>query len=131
MTARSRSDTAHRSAELSPGARYGPITRGMRQPCPNETATSPASLCWIDTSHPDPKSVLLFYSGLFGWVFEDVMPEESEGEYYVGRIRGGDAAAIGSIPPGAPPYAAWNSYIWVDSADETAAAKPATPVAAC
>ena len=102
----------------------------MRQPCPNETATSPASLAGSIPATPTQESVLPFYSGLFGWVFEDVMPEESEGEYYVGRIRGGDAAAIGSIPPGAPPYAAWNSYIWVDSADETAA-KAATPVAAC
>ena len=30
-------------------------------------------------------------------------------------------AAVGSIPEGAPPMAMWNTYIWVDSADETAA----------
>ena len=30
-------------------------------------------------------------------------------------------AAVGSIPAGAPPMAMWNTYIWVDSADETAA----------
>ena len=29
-------------------------------------------------------------------------------------------AAVGSIPEGAPPMAMWNTYIWVDSADETA-----------
>ena len=49
------------------------------------------------------------------------MPEGSEGEYFIGRIRGGDVAAVGSIPEGAPPMATWNTYIWVDSADETAA----------
>ena len=49
------------------------------------------------------------------------MPEGSEGSYFIGRIRGGDVAAVGSIPDGAPPMATWNTYIWVDSADETAA----------
>jgi uncharacterized protein len=88
---------------------------------PERDGYIPGVPCWIDTSHPHPESALPFYSGLFGWEFEDAMPEESDGEYYVGRIRGGDAAAIGSIPPGAPPFAAWNTYIWVDSADKTAA----------
>jgi predicted enzyme related to lactoylglutathione lyase len=36
------------------------------------------------------------------------------------RIRGRDAAAVGSIPEGAPQMATWNTYIQVDSADETA-----------
>jgi predicted enzyme related to lactoylglutathione lyase len=36
------------------------------------------------------------------------------------RIRGGDVAAIGSISEGAPPIALWNTYVWVDSADDTA-----------
>ena len=36
------------------------------------------------------------------------------------RIRGGDVAAIGSIPEGAPPVAAWNTYVWTESADDTA-----------
>lgn len=42
------------------------------------------------------------------------------GEYFTGYIRGGDVAGIGSTPEGSPPMAAWNTYIWVDSADETA-----------
>jgi hypothetical protein len=62
-----------------------------------------------------------FYRGLFGWEFEDVMPPDADGRYFIGRIRGGDVAAVGSTPDGAPPIAVWNSYIWVDSADETAA----------
>ncbi|MGH9125056.1 MAG: VOC family protein [Acidimicrobiales bacterium] len=37
------------------------------------------------------------------------------------RINGGDAAAIGTNPPGAPPMARWNSYIWVDDADAAVA----------
>ena len=30
--------------------------------------------CWIDTSQPDPAGAARFYSGLFGWQAEDVMP---------------------------------------------------------
>lgn len=88
---------------------------------PERDGYIPGVPCWIDTSQPDPESVLPFYGGLFGWEFENVMPAGSEGEYLVGRIRSGDVAAVGSIPDGAPPMAMWNTYIWVDSADETAA----------
>jgi len=77
--------------------------------------------CWIDTSQPDPEAALPFYSGLFGWELEDVMPQDSPGKYFVARLRGGDVAAVGSQPEGAPPMAVWNTYIWVDSADATAA----------
>ncbi len=86
---------------------------------PERDGYIPGVPCWIDTGHPDPEAVLPFYEGLFGWQFEDTMPGDTEGHYFVGRIRGGDVAAVGSIPEGAPPLAAWNTYIWVDSADET------------
>src|SRR4051812_48608335 len=76
---------------------------------------------WIDTSQPDPEAALPFYSGLFGWEFEDVMPADSPGKYFIARLRGGDVAAVGSQPEGAPPMAVWNTYVCVDSADETAA----------
>jgi len=75
----------------------------------------------VDTSQPDPEAAVDFYRGLFGWEFEDVMPPDSPGKYFSARIRGGDVAAVGSIPEGAPQQAMWNTYIWVDSADETAA----------
>jgi hypothetical protein len=74
----------------------------------------------VDTSQPDPEAAVEFYSGLFGWEFEDVMPPGSEGKYLIARLRGGDVAAVGSIPEAAPPMAAWNTYVWVESADETA-----------
>jgi predicted enzyme related to lactoylglutathione lyase len=81
----------------------------------------PGVPCWIDTNQPDPDAALAFYGGLFGWEFENMMPEGTEGAYCIGRIRGGDVAAIGSIPEGAPRTAMWNTYVWVDSAEETAA----------
>jgi uncharacterized protein len=81
----------------------------------------PGVPCWVDTSQPDPEAAVAFYGGLFGWELEDVMPPGSDGRYFVARLRGGDVAAVGSIPAGAPQMAAWNTYVRVDSADETAA----------
>jgi uncharacterized protein len=88
---------------------------------PERDGYIPGVPCWVDTAQPDPEAATEFYGGLFGWEFEDVMPAESEGNYFVGRLRGLDVAAVGSIPDGAPPMAMWNTYIWVESADETAA----------
>ena len=81
----------------------------------------PGVPCWVDTNQPDPEAVLDFYGGLFGWELTDQMPEGSEGKYFIGRINDGDAAAIGSSPPGSPPVPTWNTYIAVANADETAA----------
>jgi predicted enzyme related to lactoylglutathione lyase len=88
---------------------------------PERDGYIPGVPCWIDTSQPDPDAARSFYGGLFGWEFEDAMPPGSPGKYFMARIRGGDVAAVGSIPEGAPAAAMWNSYIWVDNADETAA----------
>jgi predicted enzyme related to lactoylglutathione lyase len=80
----------------------------------------PGVPCWVDCQQPDPSAVLPFYSGIFGWEFEDGMPEGSEGQYLLARLRGLDAAAIASVPPGAPPMAAWNTYIAVADVDDSA-----------
>jgi uncharacterized protein len=80
----------------------------------------PGVPCWVDTSQPDPESAVDFYRGVFGWEFEDVMPPGAPGKYFMARLHGGDVAAVGSQPEGAPPMAVWNTYIWVDSGDETA-----------
>ena len=80
----------------------------------------PGVPCWIDTSQPDPDAAVAFYGGLFGWEFEDSMPAGSPGKYFIARLRGGDVAAVGSQPQGGPANAAWNTYVWVQSAEETA-----------
>ena len=90
--------------------------------------------CWVEASEPDPDAAVDFYGGLFGWVFEDVTLPRSESKYFIargearsssifdtsGEVRSGDVAAVRSIPEGAPPAAMWNTYFWVDSADEAA-----------
>jgi predicted enzyme related to lactoylglutathione lyase len=85
----------------------------------------PGVPCWVDAVHPDPAAAAEFYGGLFGWECEDSMPDGSAGHYFMARIDGRDAAALGSVPDGAPSTAVWNTYVWVDSADETAAAAEA------
>jgi uncharacterized protein len=81
----------------------------------------PGVPAYADTIQPDPDAAAAFYGGLFGWQTEDVLPPGAPGRYLVGRIRGLDAGAIGSIPEGAPPAALWRTYISVASADETVA----------
>jgi predicted enzyme related to lactoylglutathione lyase len=86
---------------------------------PERDGYIPGVPCALDATQPDPEAAAAFYSGLFGWECEDVMPPESEAQYFVARLRGRDVAAVGSIEI-APQTATWNTYFWVDSADETA-----------
>jgi predicted enzyme related to lactoylglutathione lyase len=81
----------------------------------------PGVPCWIDTTQPDPDRGAAFYAELFGWELEDRMPPGSPGKYYVARIRGEDVGAVSSQPEVAPAAAGWNTYVWVEDADETAA----------
>jgi len=80
----------------------------------------PGVPCWTDHSSADPEGAAEFYGGLFGWDLEDSMPADSPGKYFMARLRGENVAAIGSQMGDAAP-AMWNTYIWVDSADDTAA----------
>jgi uncharacterized protein len=85
----------------------------------------PGVPCWIDTMHPDPAAAADFYGQLFGWELEDVMPPESPARYYIARLPGGDVGAIGPQAEGTSHPAVWNTYIWVESADETAKVREA------
>jgi len=76
----------------------------------------PGVPCWIDSMQPDPEAAVAFYGGLFGWEFD-----VGEGGYRIARLRGGDVAAIGPQAQDAAQPAAWNTYVWVEDADETAA----------
>ena len=87
---------------------------------PERDGYIPGVPCWVDASQPDPEAGAPFYRDLFGWELEDVMPPGAPGKYFMARLRGLEVAAIGSIPESLPQVATWNTYIWVDSADETA-----------
>jgi predicted enzyme related to lactoylglutathione lyase len=88
---------------------------------PDRDRYIPGVPCWIDTNQPDQQQAIAFYGGLFGWEFTDVQPDDPNGSYFMARVRGVDVAGVNGIPPGAPPMATWNTYVWVDSADDTAA----------
>ena len=102
---------------------------------PERDGYIPGVPCWVDASQPDPEAAVDFYRGLFGWEFADLMPPGSESRYLIARseatgwslfdssggARRGDVAGVASIPEAAPPMAGWNTYFWVDSADEAAA----------
>ena len=91
---------------------------------PERDGYIPGVPCWVDTSQPDPEAAVDFYAGLFGWEFENVLPADSPGKYFLARLRGGDVAAVGSIPEALPELAMWNTYVWVASADDTAMKVP-------
>jgi hypothetical protein len=78
--------------------------------------------CFVAGVFPDPDAAAFFYSELFGWETEDLMPAGHPGSYYVCGLRDRDVAAIVSQHGApAPPRAVWTTLIWVDAADEAAA----------
>jgi predicted enzyme related to lactoylglutathione lyase len=95
-------------------------TRQKGTPMLERDGYLPGVPCWVDTSQPDPEAAVAFYGSLFGWDFEDAMPPGSAGKYFIARLRGGDVAAVSSQPESGPPMAVWNTYVWVESADEAA-----------
>jgi len=87
---------------------------------PDRNGYPPGVPCWADTTQPDPQAAAAFYAGLFGWELEETMSPSSDATYIMARIRGQDVAAITSPSQGAPQTAVWNTYVWVDSANEAA-----------
>jgi predicted enzyme related to lactoylglutathione lyase len=84
---------------------------------------APGVPCWIDTWRAEPETALDFYTELLGWDAEQTTPPGPPVTYFLGRLRGRDVAAIGSPPPDSAPSApGWTTYVWVESADGTAAA---------
>ena len=78
--------------------------------------------CWVAGVYPDPENAVAFYTELFGWEAEETMGANSPGKYYLCRLRGRDVAAVGSRRGGrAPLVPVWETYIWVESADDTVA----------
>lgn len=88
---------------------------------PERDGYLPGVPCWVDTSQPDPEAAADFYGGLFGWDFKDAMPAGSDGKYFIASLGDGSVAAVGSQPEGGSPTATWNTYVWVEDADEAAA----------
>ena len=65
---------------------------------PERDGYIPGVPCWIDSSQPDPKAALPFYSGLFGWEFKNVMPEGS-GALLLHRLHWRRRCRRGGVDP--------------------------------
>jgi predicted enzyme related to lactoylglutathione lyase len=87
------------------------------------TQYTPGTFSWADLTTTDQEGAKTFYSEMFGWEAADT--PIGDGAYYsMMKIGGKDVAAISAQPQqqrdaGVP--AAWNSYLTVDSADDTLA----------
>jgi uncharacterized protein len=83
------------------------------------TGYAPGTFSWADLSTTDTEGAKAFYTGLFGWDTEDnPIPE---GGVYTMLAKGGkNVAALSGAREGQPP--AWNSYVTVESADDSAVA---------
>ena len=87
----------------------------------------PGVPCWIDTLQPDPEATMAFYGALFGWEFAGpgAKPGDPRAATASARMRGRDVAGVGSQPAGGPaPPPGWTTYVYVESADETAERGP-------
>lgn len=77
---------------------------------------------WTDISVPDPEAGKAFYTGLFGWDAADQLFPDGSLMYIMFSKDGKVVAGMGKQMPemteqGVPPM--WNSYISVDSVDDT------------
>jgi predicted enzyme related to lactoylglutathione lyase len=81
----------------------------------------PGVPCWISSRHPDAEGAARFYAQLFGWKADKIRPPGMPGSLFICKLRGRDVAAIDSPQVAdAPAVPAWDTCIWVDSAQETA-----------
>jgi uncharacterized protein len=83
------------------------------------TGHSPGTFSWADLSTTDTDGAKAFYIGLFGWDAEDT-PIPEGGVYTMLKKGGKNVAALSDAQEGQP--SVWNSYVTVESADDSAAA---------
>jgi predicted enzyme related to lactoylglutathione lyase len=82
------------------------------------TTHPPGTFSWTDLATIDPDDAKRFYTGLFGWEFED-QPIPGDAVYTTLRKDGKDVAGLFKAGEGMPTF--WGSYVTVESADSAAA----------
>jgi uncharacterized protein len=90
---------------------------------PKRTSYAQGTPSWVDLQTTDQQAAKSFYSGLFGWTYDD-QPMPQGAVYSMAQMGEENVAAIAPQPPemaaqGVPPM--WNTYIAVDSVDDCAA----------
>ena len=78
------------------------------------------TICWRELATKDLPAAMDFYSKMFGWTLEQtkITPMDYKEIIMDGTAYGGMMAMDENWPPEVPSH--WNSYIAVDSADDTA-----------
>src|SRR6266704_1134205 len=90
---------------------------------PERTSYTQGTPNWVDLQASDQGAAKAFYSGLFGWTYDD-QPMPDGAVYSMAMLGGHQVAAIAPQPPemsaaGVPPM--WNTYLAVDSVDDAVA----------
>jgi len=86
---------------------------------PAVDAHAPGTPCWIDLSTSDLTKAKAFYSGVFGWTFEDSGPDF--GGYHMIYLDGrAVAGAMTKADPSMPDV--WSVYLMVEDAEAAASA---------
>ena len=86
------------------------------------TGYPPGVPCWVDLIQPELDDTIAFYGGLFDWTFQVRTPEDAPLRYAYAFLDGLVVAGVGGPPIGDATPTGWTTYVWVGSADETAAA---------
>jgi predicted enzyme related to lactoylglutathione lyase len=84
------------------------------------TVPAPGTICWRELATKDLDKATDFYKGMFGWTIEQskLSPMPYREIHMDGQARGGMMQIDENWPPNVPSH--WQSYIAVESADETA-----------
>src|SRR5215211_2613454 len=82
------------------------------------TSYEPGTFSWTDLATSDPDDAKRFYTGLFGWEYDD-QPIPGDGVYTMLKKDGKEVAALFEAQEGMPTF--WGSYVTVESADSAAA----------
>lgn len=82
------------------------------------TSYTPGTFCWVDLVIEDQDAAKAFYTGLFGWDYQDA-PMGDGRVYSIAQLDGKAVAAIVPLPdPSMPPH--WNCYVSVEDAEAAA-----------
>jgi uncharacterized protein len=88
----------------------------------DRTSYTPGTFCWVELHSSDADDAKRFYSGLFGWDYED-MEMDGGGVYTMCKVDGKNIGALMQQHPeneeGVPPN--WLNYVSSDDVDATTA----------
>lgn len=90
---------------------------------PNRDGFQHGEFCWFELATTDQEAAKTFYNKVFGWTPND-QPMGPDAFYTILELNGRDVGALYNMQDserqmGLPTH--WNTYVCVDSADETAA----------